>query len=91
MKASASVFIASVLTFVSSAFVDISKFIGKEYNGKKITGSMSFADAVIDGGIALIPGLPFYQDNYVRLSYAVSMSDIEEGLNRFENIISNIK
>ena len=72
-------------------FVDISKFIGKEYNGKKITGSMSFADAVIDGGIALIPGLPFYQDNYVRLSYAVSMSDIEEGLNRFENIISNIK
>ena len=72
-------------------FVDISKFIGKVYNGKKITGSMSFADAVIDGGIALIPGLPFYQDNYVRLSYAVSMSDIEEGLNRFENIISNIK
>lgn len=72
-------------------FVDITPFIGKEVNGKQITGSMSFADAIIDGGIAVIPGLPFHEDNFVRLSYAVSMSDIEEGMNRFESFIKSIK
>lgn len=72
-------------------FVDITPFIGKEINGKKIEGSMSFADAIIDSGVALIPGLPFYADGYVRLSYAVSMEDIEKGLDRFKEFIESVK
>lgn len=72
-------------------FVDISKFIGKEIDGQKITGSMSFANALTEYGVALIPGLPFHEDNYVRLSYAVSMKDIDEGFNRIEKFVALIK
>ncbi len=72
-------------------FVDITPFIGKEVNGKKIDGSMAFADAIIDSGVALIPGLPFHADGYVRLSYAVSMEDIEKGLDRFKEFIKSVK
>ena len=72
-------------------FVDISKFIGKTFNGKEITGSMDFASYLTDEGVAVIPGLPFHADNFIRFSYAVSMNDIEEGFNRFEAFISKIK
>ena len=72
-------------------FVNVSEFYGKSYNGKVIDGSMSFADTLIDGGVAVIPGLPFHADEFIRLSYAVSMKDIEEGMNRLENFISNLK
>ncbi|MBO5712607.1 MAG: pyridoxal phosphate-dependent aminotransferase, partial [Clostridia bacterium] len=58
-------------------FVNVSEFYGKSYNGKVIDGSMSFADTLIDGGVAVIPGLPFHADEFIRLSYAVSMKDIE--------------
>ena len=72
-------------------FVDISKFIGKTYDGKVIDGSMMFASMLTDNGVALIPGLPFHADNFVRVSYAVAMKDIEEGFNRIEAFISKIK
>ena len=71
-------------------FVDISKFIGKKFNGKQITGSMDFASYLTDEGVAVIPGLPFHADNFIRFSYAVAMNDIEEGFNRFEAFISKI-
>ena len=71
-------------------FVDITPFIGKSVNGKTITGSMDFASLLTESGVAAIPGLPFHADNYMRFSYAVSMSDIEEGFNRLEKFISMI-
>lgn len=72
-------------------FIDISAFIGKKYKGKTIDGSMSFADCLVDAGVAVIPGLPFHADGYVRLSYAVSMKDIEEGFDRIENFVKNLQ
>ena len=71
-------------------FVDISKFIGKSVDGKVISGSMDFASYLTDNGVAVIPGLPFHADSYIRLSYAVSMSDIEEGLTRIAKFIEKI-
>ncbi len=72
-------------------FVNISKFIGKSINGVKINGSMDFANILTDYGVALIPGLPFHADGFVRVSYAVSKEDIEEGFNRIKNFINLIK
>ena len=72
-------------------FVDVSKFFGKTIDGKVINGSMDFANFLTDYGVALIPGLPFHADEFVRLSYAVSKKDIEEGFNRIANFISLIK
>ena len=71
-------------------FMDISKYIGKSFNGKVINGSMDFASILTENGVAVIPGLPFYADNFVRLSYAVSLEDIKEGFDRIELFVSKL-
>ena len=72
-------------------FIDVSKNYGKSYDGSVINGSMSFADLALKEGVALIPGVAFGDDNCVRLSYAISMEDIEEGLNRLNAFLSKLK
>ncbi len=71
-------------------FMDISNFIGKSFNGKVINGSMDFASILTENGVAVIPGLPFYADNFVRLSYAISLEDIKEGFDRIELFLSKL-
>ena len=71
--------------------VDISKIFGKEYNGKVIKGSMDFSKAILDKEkVAVIPGIAFGNDNYIRLSYATSMENIEEGIRRIEKFIKSL-
>ena len=72
-------------------FVDVSGFYGKKYKDTTISGSLSFADAALQKGVALIPGVAFGDDNCIRLSYAISLEDIKEGLNRFSEFIKEIK
>lgn len=72
-------------------FMDVSAYYGKSYNGRTIDGSVSFADCLLDEGVALIPGAPFGDDNCVRLSYAVSESDIVEGFLRIAAFLKKLK
>lgn len=72
-------------------FVDVSAFYGKSFNGKVIDGSLSFADAALTKGVALIPGVAFGDDNCIRLSYAISIDDIKEGLSRFKAFVQELK
>ncbi|MBE7085331.1 MAG: pyridoxal phosphate-dependent aminotransferase [Clostridiales bacterium] len=61
---------------------------GKNYNGKVIDGSIAFADALLDAEkVATIPGISFGADDCVRLSYALSEADIEEGLARIKRFV----
>ncbi len=60
-------------------------FYGKSYNGKKIEGSMDFAEQLLAAEkVAATPGICFGDDKCIRLSYALSMDDIKEGLARIE-------
>ncbi len=72
-------------------FVDVSSFYNKQYKGKLINGSLSFADAALQAGVALIPGIAFGDDNCIRLSYAISLDDIKEGLDRLDAFTKEIK
>lgn len=72
-------------------FIDISSLYGKSYNGTKINGSLTFADCALTKGVAVIPGVAFGDDNCIRLSYAISLDDIKEGLNRLKSFIEEIK
>lgn len=68
------------------------KFYGKTYDGKVINGSMDMADMLLTyEKVALTPGICFGDDGCVRLSYAVSMEDMVEGLRRIEEFVKNIK
>jgi aspartate aminotransferase len=72
-------------------FVDVSKYYGKTYNGKKVEGSLSFADLALGMGVALIPGVAFGDDNCIRLSYAISDADIVKGVTRIGKFVSLLK
>jgi aspartate aminotransferase len=72
------------------AFPNVSKILEKgiKYNGKRIINSFDLADFILKGAeVALIPGSDFEAEGYLRLSYATSMEDIKEGLDRIENIL----
>jgi len=62
---------------------------GIEYQGKKIENSVDLSDFILkEAEVALIPGSAFEAEGYLRLSYATSMEDIQEGLDRIEHILS---
>lgn len=71
-------------------FVKVSGFYGKKFNGQEITGSVSFSDALLKEGVAVIPGLAFGDDESVRLSYTVSKADILKGIERISQFASNL-
>ena len=67
-------------------FPDVSAHFGKTKGGVELKGSMDFAKALLEqANVAVVPGLPFGCDKNIRLSFATSMANITEGINRIEN------
>ncbi|MFC1888706.1 pyridoxal phosphate-dependent aminotransferase [Thermodesulfobacteriota bacterium] len=65
------------------AFPRFSSWYGKRHGSREINGSMDLADFLMDEAkVAVVPGSAFGADDYIRLSYATSMENIEEGLER---------
>jgi aspartate aminotransferase len=64
-------------------FPNITAFFGRTLGGKVIVGSTDLADYLLDAAnVAVVPGSDFGDDRYMRLSYATSMAQIEEGVSR---------
>ena len=64
---------------------------GKKCGDKVIDGSIAFADALLEKEkVATIPGISFGADDCVRLSYALSEADIDEGLARIKRFVSEL-
>jgi len=67
-------------------FPDVSSHFGRTIGGVEITGSMAFAKALLEqANVAVVPGLPFGCDKNVRLSFACSVENIKEGIDRLQN------
>ena len=72
-------------------FPNFSSYYGKSYQGKKISNSTELADYFLDvARVAVVPGVEFGADPFERLSYATSMEDIKEGLNRIEEALNKL-
>jgi len=72
-------------------FPNFSSYYGKSYQGKKIENSTHLADFFLDvARVAVVPGVEFGADPFERLSYATSMEDIEEGMNRIEDALKKL-
>ena len=72
--------------------MDVSSVYGKIANGEKITGSVSFASALLaEEKVAVIPGEAFGADNYVRLSYSLSEEDIKKGMARIAAFFERLR
>lgn len=71
--------------------IDVSNFYGKKINGTLIQGSLSFSKELLEEEkVAVVPGIGFGVDNYIRLSYATSKENIEEGINRIEKFLQKL-
>jgi len=71
--------------------MNIEDILGKKMAGKVIEDSFSFAEELLDEKkVAVVPGVAFGADNYIRLSYANSLENIKEGLNRIEKFIKEL-
>ncbi len=69
-------------------FPDVSAIFGKKYRGAAVSNSSDFSAYLLDvANVAVIPGIDFGHDNHIRLSYATSMSQIEEGMERIKNAV----
>ncbi len=73
-------------------FVDFEEVIGKEHKGRKITSAADIADILIhEYNTAVIPCDDFGIENHIRLSYAISMEQIKNGLDRIEAFLNNLE
>jgi len=72
-------------------FPQVSAYYHMRYRGQAIEGSMDFCRLLLEHEkLALVPGAAFGDDNCVRFSYAVSMQQIQEAMNRVERFLDEI-
>ncbi|MGZ6223681.1 MAG: pyridoxal phosphate-dependent aminotransferase [Syntrophales bacterium] len=72
-------------------FPDVSSLFGRSSDGHVISNSSNFAAYLLErANVAVIPGVDFGHDNHIRLSYATSMKNIEEGLKRISSAVKGL-
>ena len=72
-------------------FPNVSNIYGRSYKGKKITSSAELIDYLLDeANVAAVPGAAFGSDDHIRLSYATSLANIEEGIKRIKNAVAKL-
>lgn len=68
-------------------FIDISEILRK-YN---IKDSLEFSKILLeDKNVVVIPGVAFGLNDYIRLSYATSEENIEQGVKRIKEFVNNL-
>lgn len=72
--------------------VNIGEYFGRSILGNVINSSLEFSKSLLEEEqVAVIPGIAFGLDQYIRLSYATSRETIEVGLNRIENYLKKLQ
>ncbi len=72
-------------------FPNFSSYYGTSFEGKKISNSTNLADFFLDvARVAVVPGIEFGADPFERLSFATSMENIQEGLDRIEEALKKL-
>jgi aspartate aminotransferase len=72
-------------------FPNIAAFIGKNVNGKSLTSPCDIAEYLLEEAkVAAVPGEDFGSNAHIRLSYATSLENIEEGCRRMRDAFAKI-
>jgi len=73
-------------------FIDMSEALKKSYKGEKLETSAKLAEFLLnDYAVAVIPCADFGFPTHIRLSYAISMEQIDKGLDRIEAFLKELK
>lgn len=70
-------------------FINISSTFGREIGGEVINNSIDFAEVLLDEAeVAVVPGIAFGDDRYIRITFATSPREIAQGLDRIEKFLT---
>ncbi|MFN2251645.1 MAG: aminotransferase class I/II-fold pyridoxal phosphate-dependent enzyme, partial [Anaerolineae bacterium] len=73
-------------------FPKASPLYGRGGGGESIGGSLDLSMRILrDAHVATVPGVAFGNDDHIRLSYATSEADIEEGLRRVKELLAELR
>jgi aspartate aminotransferase len=67
-------------------FVDASKYLNAKY-----TNALDLCMALLEGGVASVPGEAFGLDGYIRFSFATSEEKLKEAGDRIVKTLVSIK
>jgi aspartate aminotransferase len=72
-------------------FPNISYFFGKKSEVLKISNSFDFSMYLLyQAGVAVVPGNSFGAEGYIRISYASSMENLQEGVKRIKTAAAKL-
>ena len=73
-------------------FPNVQAYYDKEFNGAPIRNSYGLAYYLLkEAQVAIVPGDSFGADDYIRLSYATSMDNLEKGMDRIAQALAQLK
>lgn len=73
-------------------FPNISSYFNKEYEGMQIRNSYGMAYYLLKHAhVAVVPGESFGTEGHIRLSYATSMKNIEDAMDRISSALSKLE
>lgn len=73
-------------------FIDLGSALKKKYKGEVVGSASKLAEFLLnDYAVAVIPCADFGFPTHIRLSYAISMEQIEKGLNRIESFLKELQ
>jgi len=69
-------------------FPGFKELMGRAYKGRKVKNSAELASILLeDFHVAVVPGIEFGAEGYLRLSFATSMENVKKGLERIKKAI----
>lgn len=72
-------------------WVDVTKVIGRSYNGEKVNSSQDFGKILLEKFfVATVPGEEFGNLGYLRLSFAIQTERMIEAIGRMKSLVSQL-
>ena len=72
-------------------FPNIAALFGRRAKGRPLTTAAEVADYLLEtAGVAVVPGDAFGDEDYMRISYASSMAELEDGLGRIDQAVQQL-
>lgn len=72
-------------------YPNVSSYFGKTHRGKAVNHATDMANLLLEiAEVAVVPGIAFGGDDFIRLSYATSLENIKEGLDRIEKFLAEL-
>ena len=73
-------------------FPNFNKVLGKKYKGRVVDTSTALTEILLeDFHTAVVPGVEFGKEGYLRLSFATSMEIIEKGVERIKKAVASFE